>query len=293
MINRKNLFLFFAFAIFVIACKNDQSGKTRNGFDYTFDEKGSGPKVKLNDVVFFEAAMYADSTLLQNNDDPENLPAMIFPKNWKEITPINPFFDILDKANKGDKITLKIPTDSIPQGNPMFQGKKFLVYKLKIKEVLDSIGYVKYMEDKEKARMANLEKQTARVPEIKALLSKTIGEYKAKTLKTLKTAKGVEYFIHEKGNGAVAKPNDLVAVDYYGMTYELKEFDNSFMRGEPFRFPVGQGQVIAGWDDALLTLPKGTKATLLVPSELAYGESGNGDIPPNTPLAFYIEIKDK
>jgi FKBP-type peptidyl-prolyl cis-trans isomerase FkpA len=291
MLNLKNLFLFFAVATLVTACKNEKSGKTRNGFDYTFDEKGSGPAVKENDVVFFEAAMYADTTLIQNNNDPENLPAMVFPKNWKEVTPINPFFDILATANKGDKVTLKIPTDSIPPGNPMFQGKKFLVYKLTIKDVLDSVNYMKYMETKEKSRMAALEKQSARLPEVQSLLSKTIGEYKAKTLKTEKTASGLEYFIHEKGTGAVAKTNDLASVDYYGMTYDLKMFDNSFQRGEPYRFPVGQGQVIKGWDEALSILSKGTKATIFVPAALAYGESGSGDIPPNSPLAFYIEIK--
>jgi FKBP-type peptidyl-prolyl cis-trans isomerase len=70
-----------------------------------------------------------------------------------------------------------------------------------------------------------------------------------------------------------------------------KMLDNSYNRGTPFSFPVGEGQVIKGWDEALLQMKKGEKAIVLIPSWMAYGERGAGpDIAPDTPLYFEIEV---
>lgn len=72
---------------------------------------------------------------------------------------------------------------------------------------------------------------------------------------------------------------------------EDKMLDNSYNRGMPFSFPVGEGQVIKGWDEALLQMKKGEKSIVLIPSWMAYGERGAGpDIAPDTPLYFEIEV---
>ena len=55
---------------------------------------------------------------------------------------------------------------------------------------------------------------------------------------------------------------------------------------------MGAGQVIKGWDEALVNLKVGDKATLFIPSDLAYGATGNSGIPPNANLIFYIEVED-
>ena len=59
----------------------------------------------------------------------------------------------------------------------------------------------------------------------------------------------------------------------------------------PIEFPVGVGNVIPGWDEALTMLPEGTKATLFIPSNLAYGDQQSGPIPANSDLVFYIEFQ--
>ena len=82
---------------------------------------------------------------------------------------------------------------------------------------------------------------------------------------------------------------------YRGTLLDGKEFDSSAKHpGQPdFSFAVGRGQVIPGWDDALTQLPKGSKATILVPSSLAYGKQGSPpNIPANSPLRFDIEVVD-
>ena len=97
------------------------------------------------------------------------------------------------------------------------------------------------------------------------------------------------------GTGAKAISGDTVFVHYVGTTLiGEKEFDNSRQRNQPFSFPVGKGMVIPGWDEGLQLLPKGTKAILMIPSKLAYGEQGapGSPIGPNAALVFDIEVLD-
>jgi hypothetical protein len=84
-----------------------------------------------------------------------------------------------------------------------------------------------------------------------------------------------------------------VSVKYRGTILATgKEFDSSAKHGDtPFEFTLGQGQVIQGWDQGIAALPKGSKATLYIPSPLGYGERGAGaDIPANAILSFDVEL---
>ena len=70
-------------------------------------------------------------------------------------------------------------------------------------------------------------------------------------------------------------------------------FDSSFKRNQPIEFSLGVGQVIPGWDEGIALLNKGAKATLIIPSDLAYGAAGAGGvIPPNATLKFEVELVD-
>ena len=108
------------------------------------------------------------------------------------------------------------------------------------------------------------------------------------------TESGIKYKISKEGTGPNAKKDDLLSVHYSLQLVDGSEIDSSFTRGAPIEFTCGVGQVIKGWDEAMQLLNKGSKARLIIPSELGYGSVGawNGVIPPNATLIFDVELVD-
>jgi FKBP-type peptidyl-prolyl cis-trans isomerase FklB len=100
---------------------------------------------------------------------------------------------------------------------------------------------------------------------------------------------GLQYEVLTAGQGQQPKATDVVTVHYSGTTIDGKVFDSSIERGEPATFAVNE--VIMGWQEALQLMPTGSKWKLYIPSNLAYGERGAGEvIPPNAALIFEVEL---
>ncbi len=97
----------------------------------------------------------------------------------------------------------------------------------------------------------------------------------------------------EEGDGAEAKAGTTISVDYIGTLFkDGTMFDNSYDRGEPISFPLGAGQVIPGWDQGFEGMKVGGRRVLVIPSDLAYGPTGQGPIGPDEALVFVVELKD-
>ena len=94
------------------------------------------------------------------------------------------------------------------------------------------------------------------------------------------------------GTGKEAKAGETVTVNYVGVLYKNgKIFDASWKRKEPFKFQLGQGSVIKGWDQGVVGMKVGGRRELIIPSELAYGKAGSPPtIPPNAPLVFVVDL---
>lgn len=114
--------------------------------------------------------------------------------------------------------------------------------------------------------------------------------------KPVTTPSGLKYIDHQAGSGEEAVKGATVEVHYTGWLYEKgargKKFDSSRDGGQPFRFALGAGRVIKGWDEGVAGMKVGGKRELIIPPELGYGAQGAGGglIPPNATLDFDVEL---
>jgi peptidylprolyl isomerase len=105
------------------------------------------------------------------------------------------------------------------------------------------------------------------------------------------TPSGLKYVETTVGTGAVPQKGQTVEVHYTGTLENGKKFDSSRDRNQTFKFQIGTGQVIKGWDEGLSTMKVGGRRQLIIPSELGYGARGAGGvIPPNAVLLFDVEL---
>ncbi len=288
-------------AVGLSSCQNFKEGT--GGMQYKIVEDAGKEKIKEGDFVSLGVILKRDddSVLVSSYEmDQPNYIAAQKPMYEGDI------FTALGMLGEGDSAIFKLNLDTLTSktGQPRSPEMKgeHIIYTFKINKVIpkgdlnDSLFNAeieKYIaEDREKAKNAEAGK-----------LENYIKEHK---LETEKTASGLQYYIEKEGDGPKAAVGDTVVVHYTGRFLGGKVFDTSVkeeaqkagvynqMREpyEPMKIPIGIGAVVPGWDEGLALLPKGSKATLVLPSNLAYGENGNMGIPPYTPLAFDVEIID-
>lgn len=94
------------------------------------------------------------------------------------------------------------------------------------------------------------------------------------------------------GEGDGVLVGDTITVHYRGALRDGTEFDNSFLRGTPYTFTIGEGVVIKGWDQGILGMKVGGERILVIPPSLAYGDRQLGPIPPNSTLLFSVTLLD-
>ncbi len=112
-------------------------------------------------------------------------------------------------------------------------------------------------------------------------------------LSLISYAKEIEILSDEPGKGISIVNHSKITVHYKGFLENGTLFDSSYKREKPFQFQIGTNQVIEGWEIGLIGMKIGGKRTFIIPSDLAYGEKGAGDlIPPNSKLIFEVEIID-
>ena len=147
--------------------------------------------------------------------------------------------------------------------------------------------------DEMRAAMEGAQKKLTASRKVKADKAKAAGDkYLATNSKkdgVITRESGLQYKVISTGKGKQPKATDSITAHYKGTLIDGKEFDSSYRRGEPATFNVGQ--VIAGWKEILPLMKEGDKWQVFIPSDLAYGERGQGGtIGPNETLIFDIEL---
>lgn len=193
--------------------------------------------------------------------------------------------DIVNEIGQGDEIiSLKIVREgkaakkfdakTIFMGVMEAKGFDFAAAKeAESKRMGDMMAQLKAQEDAEKNANAEFSKfVSANYPDAKA------------------TGSGLHYIMENEGKGKQAVAGKSVSVHYTGKLTDGTKFDSSYDRDQPISFPLGQGQVIKGWDEGIALLKEGGKAKLIIPPYLGYGPRAVSIIPANSILIFDVEL---
>lgn len=282
----KNLFRFsilLVLGVAVASCgKYPGFKKTDSGLYYKFHiQTGDTAKPAVNNILQLDLSYYTmkdgkvDSVLMKPTAMPFQLMAPFFKGDLMEA---------LALMAKGDSATFIVSADSfftkfVKQPRPAFiDSNSVLYFDVKLKDFMTMEQMMKKREEE------NAQKLQAE--------NEVIAKYIADNKITVQPTESGLYLIETtKGKGPKPTAGQKVKVHYTGMLLDGTKFDSSVDRGQPFEFTIGQGQVIKGWDEAIPMLSKGSKARLIIPSTIGYGERGAGQvIPPFSPLVFDVEL---
>lgn len=283
------LSLIFLALVVLTGCKQEKT--LPSGYKYVMHTKSSGEGIKLGDFAYCRIQ-------IRNNDSVVFSQTEIIPipdsASFAQPIPQKHLYEAILQMKEKDSVTVFIPLDTVPEAQKMdgFKNAKIMYFDITLKQVISSKEVKDFQAELEKLAKNRDEAQTkTEFARAKAFLEKVAKEYKAGTLKDLKTtASGLKYVIHEPGTGAAFKNDQFVFLDYCGGLTDATIFDNSFDKPKDFSFILGRQSLIEGWNEGLLLLKKGMKMTLFVPSKLGYGPTGNPpSIPGDAELIFYLE----
>jgi FKBP-type peptidyl-prolyl cis-trans isomerase FkpA len=301
----KYILIILALAAVVNANAQGDVQHTPGGASYRIFTHNTGDKIKVNDVITFQFIQKTDkdSVLVSSYVTGNQGKAQCKPTDTlKDYVELN-LMQVFPKLALHDSVEVKVPTDSIfkkmeAQRPPFLPKGSNLIFVLRIDRI-------QTLDEAMAERNAEIAKAQADEAKVKAQEPIETANYIATHKLILKTtASGLKYVITKSSLKAKPLAGDTLLVNYTGRTLDDKVFDSSIesvakaanlnqpgRAYEPIQFVVGTGGVIPGWDEGLLLLGEGAKATLVIPSALAYGDRGAGeDIKPYSPLVFDVEL---
>ncbi len=296
----KRKIMFLAFAAIGLAGCNGGFKKGTGGLLYEVHADKGGAKIQEGDFISINLVAKTDGDSVLFSTYESGHPSLtLLPKPQ---TPGDIYTGIKLLA-EGDSATIKTSIDSMfkkGQRRPPFKGK-YIVYEVKVEKV---IAKGNLNETVFNGRITNYMKGQADIMR-KAEPAKVKKYIDDNKLTGVTTPSGLFYVITKPGNGDKPAVADTAAVFYTAKYLNGKVFEtnvkevaqknktyNPMMQYKPIHIPVGVRGVIPGWDEGLLLLNKGAKATFVIPSKLAYGEQGYQVIQPFTPLVFDVELVD-
>jgi FKBP-type peptidyl-prolyl cis-trans isomerase len=305
MKNYKSVVLVLALLTGVSTLSSCQKTKVteKDAIEFTYIKEGKEKPANGDFLLYnLEILTQSDSVIYSTLTQP--FPGYLMANDT--IKPQNGMDEIFLSLRKGDSITFEAAAKIVFSGNqpaPIKEDDKIKVrlgaYEMKTEAEMQAFY--------EEAMVKEQEKSAERAKTLLVEEAKTIDAYLAKNnLKGQKTASGLVYVIEREGTGDSTTVGSTLYVNYAGYLLDGPLFDTSYPElakannmfseerpYEPLPVNVGMGQVIPGWDEGLMLLKKGSKAKLIIPSPLGYGEGGAGAmIPANSILVFDVEVTD-
>lgn len=268
---KKTILMVSLFVLSFYFVSNAQVTELKGGVKVKDDIKGTGVQADSGKFITFDLAgwLVKDSTNIFGN--------------WESDTTKEKFMDTKDAGQEVKIILLGgSMNEAIESGIAGMKvgGKRQIYVPSKLLEPEQKNGMLPPNTD------IKLVVELKEVKEVKMVQKWAVEEKLFNTTPT-----GLKYAIVKTGLGEKAKAGDTVEVHYSGYLENGKKFDSSVERDEPIKFVLGQHQVISGWDEGIALLNKGAKAQLVIPSSLAYGDRGAGNvIPPKATLIFDVEL---
>ncbi len=285
------LLLMAAMPLLFSACQQSKKRQTtEGGYEYIMHTGEAETAAQPGDFMFFHLQIRnGDSVVYRTRDESMDPPVIPYEVQQPQGRSPYPFEPVLQKMGVGDSATVFVPIDSFPQKPTGFEGAQELIYDLVMVDLKDEAAFQTFQAEKQaeaQARVAEVEEVVQRYQQ------QYINNELSDQLQT--TESGLRYIILEQGSGAQPGGGDRVSVNYFGaLAEDGSGFDNSFMRGQPYMFPFGQGQSIPGFEEGIGLLNEGGKAVLFIPAELGYGEAGSPPaIPGGAELLFYVQLED-
>lgn len=254
-----------------------------SGLRYKVTEQSeSTEKIQTGDILEMELKYWnmKDSLLFDSRELSSS-----FKMQVKEVSHSGGCFeDALLLTKPGQKIRFLLPADSF---YTMTLGKNLPEGVLKDEELIFELKIIRKIDSDE----INREREKF-LNEMKDLEENLIKNYLAENqIETDPLPSGLYFIIKRQGKGKFPESGNILTVHYVGKFADGRVFDSSYRRNEPFSFSLGRHEVIDAWEEAGAKMKAGSKVLLVVPSSLAYGNEGYGElIPPFTPLIFEIEL---
>jgi FKBP-type peptidyl-prolyl cis-trans isomerase FkpA len=285
----KNIVGIGAMIMIAAACgKKGGYDTTESGLKYRIHTKNEGAKPKLGDFMTLHVLYKTekDSVFFDTRKYTKPIKVPLMKPSYK-----GSFEEGLAMLGAGDSATFLVSADSVftkvfmaPQLPPFIKKGSEMKIIVKVMDIETK------SEVEKEVKQAMEKKQKQEDLDLASYVS-------ANKITATPSASGLYFIPTLEGKGPVIESGKTVTVNYVGKFLNGQEFDASAKHKAPFEFKVGSGQVIPAWDEAISKMKVGGKATIVVPSKLAYGErgvpneqSGSYIIAPFSPLVFDVEV---
>ncbi len=304
-----------AAVVIIAGCNRLDYKKTKSGLLYKIISSGNSKDsiARENDYLKFNVITKLNDSVLYSTYGKMPGYSKVAPAGQADYSPV----EIFGMLKKGDSaITVSLADTFIKRGSasqlpfPVKKGDRIIstfkvIQVFKSESVLQADYNAEMTKDKprqqkemqeqmakekqlRKEQMAKEEEELQKSGEIDKEIKAMENYLASKKITAQKTGKGTFVFIKEEGSGPTAAQGDSVTVKYTGKILAT----DSVFQSNSYTFPLGEGEVIPGWDEGIKLFKKGGKGTLFIPGFLAYGKNARPPFRPFEALIFDVEIVD-